>query len=230
MFCEKCGARVDDGQPFCPNCGNRMGAPAPAPASGAVPPRAPGYGAGYRAPVARAPRPAMDLGKLFMLIAMGLLLLAIICSLFKTASVTTYPVDSEATRAAQQAALAANPQADISNIAKYGAGQTSAAVQRSLTPILVNINLGVILCLAFLLFGVVKNHVVPALLGSALALTGFFYVFNTFLSQTDRNRADTTAKISYGFSVWGWIVLIFEFAACVLCILSCLGHLKGNKR
>ena len=24
MFCEKCGTRVDDGQPFCPNCGNRM--------------------------------------------------------------------------------------------------------------------------------------------------------------------------------------------------------------
>ncbi|MBQ9373983.1 MAG: zinc-ribbon domain-containing protein, partial [Oscillospiraceae bacterium] len=23
MFCEKCGTRVDDGQPFCPNCGNR---------------------------------------------------------------------------------------------------------------------------------------------------------------------------------------------------------------
>ncbi|MBQ2144182.1 MAG: zinc ribbon domain-containing protein, partial [Oscillospiraceae bacterium] len=26
MFCEKCGTRVDDGQPFCPNCGNRLGA------------------------------------------------------------------------------------------------------------------------------------------------------------------------------------------------------------
>ena len=31
MFCEKCGTRVDDGQPFCPNCGNRLGASAPAP-------------------------------------------------------------------------------------------------------------------------------------------------------------------------------------------------------
>ena len=30
MFCEKCGTRVDDGQPFCPNCGNRLGAAAPA--------------------------------------------------------------------------------------------------------------------------------------------------------------------------------------------------------
>ena len=28
MFCEKCGTRVDDGQPFCPNCGNRLSAPA----------------------------------------------------------------------------------------------------------------------------------------------------------------------------------------------------------
>ena len=26
MFCEKCGAQVEDGQPFCPNCGNRLGA------------------------------------------------------------------------------------------------------------------------------------------------------------------------------------------------------------
>ena len=25
MFCEKCGASVDNGQPFCPNCGNRLG-------------------------------------------------------------------------------------------------------------------------------------------------------------------------------------------------------------
>ena len=30
MFCEKCGTKVDDGQPFCPNCGNRLGEAAPA--------------------------------------------------------------------------------------------------------------------------------------------------------------------------------------------------------
>ena len=31
MFCDKCGTKVDDGQPFCPNCGNRLGASQPAP-------------------------------------------------------------------------------------------------------------------------------------------------------------------------------------------------------
>ena len=36
MFCEKCGTRVDDGQPFCPNCGNRM-SESPADAQGAAP-------------------------------------------------------------------------------------------------------------------------------------------------------------------------------------------------
>lgn len=36
MFCEKCGTRVDDGQPFCPNCGNRLSASA-APEGAAVP-------------------------------------------------------------------------------------------------------------------------------------------------------------------------------------------------
>ena len=24
MFCEKCGCKTDDDQPFCPNCGNRL--------------------------------------------------------------------------------------------------------------------------------------------------------------------------------------------------------------
>lgn len=28
MFCELCGTRVDDGTPFCPNCGNRLSDPA----------------------------------------------------------------------------------------------------------------------------------------------------------------------------------------------------------
>ena len=42
MFCEKCGTRVDDGQPFCPNCGNRLGAaPVANPVNAAQPVRAP---------------------------------------------------------------------------------------------------------------------------------------------------------------------------------------------
>ncbi len=74
MFCEKCGTRVDDGQAFCPNCGNRLAAPAapayanpapnPAPAApgfGTVPP-APGYN-----PMPRQPRQPGEplLGTLF---------------------------------------------------------------------------------------------------------------------------------------------------------------------
>ena len=50
MFCENCGTRVEDGQPFCPNCGNKMPVPeAPAapvnpdPAPAAAPAAAPGY-------------------------------------------------------------------------------------------------------------------------------------------------------------------------------------------
>ncbi len=37
MFCEKCGTRIDDGAPFCPNCGNRVGASEAAPAPEASP-------------------------------------------------------------------------------------------------------------------------------------------------------------------------------------------------
>lgn len=36
MFCENCGTRVDDGSPFCPNCGNKMPVPE-APAAPAAP-------------------------------------------------------------------------------------------------------------------------------------------------------------------------------------------------
>lgn len=36
MFCEKCGTKIDDGQLFCPNCGNRLSDPA-APEAPAVP-------------------------------------------------------------------------------------------------------------------------------------------------------------------------------------------------
>lgn len=36
MFCEKCGTKIEDGQPFCPNCGNRLADPV-APAAPAQP-------------------------------------------------------------------------------------------------------------------------------------------------------------------------------------------------
>ncbi len=69
MFCEKCGTRVDDGQPFCPNCGNRLSVPETAPASAAAPaaPADPGLGqipgTGFVAP-APAPRKALKLPSL----------------------------------------------------------------------------------------------------------------------------------------------------------------------
>lgn len=57
MFCEKCGTRVDDGQPFCPTCGNRLGAPeapaAPAAPAAQVPPQA--YAPAVQRPVKAAP-------------------------------------------------------------------------------------------------------------------------------------------------------------------------------
>ena len=42
MFCEKCGTKIDDGQLFCPNCGNRLSDPAaPEAPAEPVPPVAP---------------------------------------------------------------------------------------------------------------------------------------------------------------------------------------------
>ena len=92
MFCENCGARVDDGQPFCPNCGNRLGAPAApqAPAAGFAP-------NGYTAPAPRAPKAPraptgsiLDrflgmpvLNKIFTLGTIGLLFLGLIMSWLK---------------------------------------------------------------------------------------------------------------------------------------------------
>lgn len=68
MFCEKCGTRVEDGQPFCPNCGNRLAAPE-APAAPAAPAAAapvnPGLGEIPAAPVvAPAPKKALKLPSL----------------------------------------------------------------------------------------------------------------------------------------------------------------------
>lgn len=93
MFCENCGARVDDGQPFCPNCGNRLGAPAAKPAP------APAYNPnpGYTAPAPRAPKAPraptgsiLDrflgmpvLNKIFTLCTLGLLFLGMIMSWLK---------------------------------------------------------------------------------------------------------------------------------------------------
>ena len=92
MFCEKCGTRVDDGQPFCPNCGNRLSAPAA--------PAAPNPAAA--APVAPRPaaRPAPSFGglldkfnamqgleKIFYGCTLGLLVLCFILSLVKVYSV-----------------------------------------------------------------------------------------------------------------------------------------------
>lgn len=52
MFCEKCGTRVEDGQPFCPNCGNRLAAPAaPVPPVNTGAPGNPGVPEGAAAPV-----------------------------------------------------------------------------------------------------------------------------------------------------------------------------------
>ena len=92
MFCEKCGTRVDDGQPFCPTCGNRLGAPeAPAAPANQAP-------LAYSAPA--APRPAKaspsvgglldkytgmsTLEKIFFPIVLGLWVLCFILSLLHT--------------------------------------------------------------------------------------------------------------------------------------------------
>ena len=91
MFCEKCGTRVDDGQPFCPNCGNRLAEPA-APTA----PVNPGF---TPAPAAAPVKAAPDLGgllgkfnslqgleKIFYPIVGGLLVLCFILSLLKVFS------------------------------------------------------------------------------------------------------------------------------------------------
>lgn len=64
MFCQKCGTKVDDGQPFCPNCGNRLGEAAPAPN--------PGYGFN---PTLGKPNGLAGLEKIFAPIVGGLLIL-----------------------------------------------------------------------------------------------------------------------------------------------------------
>ena len=73
MFCEKCGTKIEDGQPFCPNCGNRMAEPA-APEAPAAPvnPGANNIPAGtYAAPAASAFQAPAALKKPLKLPALG---------------------------------------------------------------------------------------------------------------------------------------------------------------
>ena len=103
MFCENCGTRVDDGSPFCPNCGNKMPVPE-APAAPAAPeapaaPVNPGFvpnaAPGYIPPAApvQAPKsaggffgkinamPMME--KILYLCTAGLLVTCVFVSLFR---------------------------------------------------------------------------------------------------------------------------------------------------
>ncbi len=83
MFCPKCGAQVENNQPFCPNCGTPI-QPAnsyPAPPAGYQAPPA-GYPAGYPMPPQYAPRAPMDLSKILQWVAVGLLFVSLILSCF----------------------------------------------------------------------------------------------------------------------------------------------------
>lgn len=87
MFCENCGTRVDDGTPFCPNCGSKMPVPE-APAAPAAPVN-PGVEAnvGYVPPAApvAAPKSADGfLGKLNAMPMMEKILFLCIGGLFVT--------------------------------------------------------------------------------------------------------------------------------------------------
>ena len=94
MFCENCGTRVEDGQPFCPNCGNKMPVPE-APAAPVNPNPAPAAAPGYIPPAApvKAPKatggffgklnamPMME--KILFLCTAGLLVTCAFLSLFR---------------------------------------------------------------------------------------------------------------------------------------------------
>lgn len=73
MFCPKCGAQVENNQPFCPNCGAQFQQAAPVyPQQPAAYPQQPQY----------APRAPMDLSKIFLWVALGLMVLASILTYF----------------------------------------------------------------------------------------------------------------------------------------------------
>ena len=102
MFCENCGTRVDDGQPFCPNCGSKMPVPE-APAAPANPAPEASVNAGYVPPVAPAAKTLPSFGglldkfnalqgleKIYYGCTFGLLILCFILSLLKVFGVSFY--------------------------------------------------------------------------------------------------------------------------------------------
>ena len=200
MFCEKCGARVDDGQPFCPNCGNRMGAPAPA---------APGF------KPARPARPiaakgGMDLGKMLMLIGIGLLVLTLVLTLFKGGATITH---------------------NVRNADGNGTHNetTFTRIDNFENRIIL---MSAVMFLLFSLFGVFKNRMLGMILACSAAFLFFFNVLRVALAIGDNNQTPATEGAQYttsALSVWGWFTLIFALGAVAVCILAALSEMKNNK-
>ena len=89
MFCEKCGTRVDDGQPFCPNCGNRLAEPAASnapvnPGFNPAPAAAPGKAVPNMGGLLGKLNAMQGLEKLFYPIVLGLWLVCFILSMLHT--------------------------------------------------------------------------------------------------------------------------------------------------
>lgn len=85
MFCDKCGTPVEEGQPFCPNCGNRLGEaadPAAAPRPAKAIPSAGGLLGKLNA--------KQGLEKIFFACIGGLLVVCFILSLLRVFSYGSY--------------------------------------------------------------------------------------------------------------------------------------------
>lgn len=212
MFCKNCGTQLADNQAFCPKCG------APNPASQQQQQPQQQYQQQYQQqqyPPQYPPRPVrqsqpLDLRKLFTLIAMGVLFLALIFPFFNCIAITRYNGGNQA------------PAVTLTRSEFIDFGLLSA----------LNIFALVLLLCSFL--NIFKEKRLGFIGATGASLAAFFCLLQATFNASSQSQItinnNVRTGVAVGLSIWGWFLLIFELAALGLCAYTAVITVLKDKK